>query len=87
MKDQELIDRGKILKQLMDFPPWKYLVEEMMEKCDTLKDVIVEDSVDMRLKERGIRSGILEMINTPFFAVETMEEILTEQEDAQPTVE
>jgi hypothetical protein len=80
--NDELIQKGKIYRDFIKSPGWKLLCQDMMVIVNSHQKVVMTDFKDLRNKEKGIRLGILEMIAKPSEAIEEMEEILTEQEDA-----
>ena len=76
MTEQELKERGEIYRQLIEFAPFQYLVKELQEKAEDIKDGITEclEPGKDNLYDKGMRAGIRTAIETPEIAIKESEQ-------------
>jgi len=74
--------RAEDYMQLVEFGPFQRLVEEMGEMVDDFKEAVINDTVNDRLLDKGIVTGIRIAMTTPRQAVE---EFKRSEENSEPS--
>jgi hypothetical protein len=69
MTDEELKRRAEVYAQLIEYPPFQCLVAEAEELVEDMKEAVVNDLVNDRLLDKGVITGIRNVINIPRQAV------------------
>jgi hypothetical protein len=77
-------ERGQIYRQLVEFMPFRYFVEEMQNKEQSLKDGIAECLTpgDDKLYDKGTRAGIRLAIEIPEEAIKELEGLEQNKENS-----
>jgi hypothetical protein len=82
MTEQEIKERAEIYRSLVEFKPFQYLVDEINERAEQLKEAIVSDLDNDRIVDKAIRMGMKQVLDAPLTAIREADNI---KEDSEPS--
>jgi len=75
-------DRAEIYRQLVNFPPFQYLVKEIEQDIMELTIGVACDLGDLRLVDKGRMIGMRDVITLPGYTVTAFDK---QTEDSKPS--
>jgi len=84
MTDKELKERAEIYRQLRDYVPFQYFINELQQRQIEIRDGIAESMTpgDDKFYDKGRRAGIRDAIELPDEAIKESEQINTNMENS-----
>jgi hypothetical protein len=85
MTDDELKERAAIYRQLLDFKPFQYLMNEVNKNIEEIKEEIVTDLTKERLCEKWMMAGMKTVLTIPLSAIREVENLNEDNEAIEGT--
>lgn len=84
--EKQLKERAVVYRQLIEYEPFLYLIEEIKEVIKDMGESIITDYDDDRMLDKGIVAGMRKVIETPIDAIKEASKLNNpNQENSEPS--